>query len=159
MIDIKIVKQMSELLEFLLALDLTNLYRHIGVTLMCWLVMFVSVLIDMWDGVQTAKFMKEKIDSKGLRRTFAKAGDYWRMMLFGLMFDTLGLLFTWYILPYMTIIITVGVLIIEFKSVWEHNRKKRSHAAELPGVIANIIKCASEQDALELIKKIKEVQK
>lgn len=150
---------MKDLLNFLQALDLTNLYRHIGVTLMCWLVMFFSVLIDMWDGVQTARFMKEKVNSKGLRKTFAKAGDYWRMMLFGLMFDTLGLLFTWYVLPYMTIVITVGVLAIEFRSVWEHNKRKHSHAAELPNVIANIIKCASEKDALELINKIKEEQK
>lgn len=150
---------MKDVFDFLDALDYTNLYRHIGTTLLCWLVMFVSVLIDMWDGVQTAHVLKEKVDSKGLRRTFAKAGDYWRMMLFGLMFDTLGLLFVWYVLPYMTIVITVGVLVIEFRSVWEHNKRKRSHAAELPNVIANIIKCASEQDALELIKKIKEVQK
>ena len=150
---------MNDLIDFLRSLDLTSLYRHIGVTLMCWLTMFFSVLVDMWDGVQTARFMKEKVDSKGLRRTFAKAGDYWRMMLFGLMFDSLGLLFPWYILPYMTIVITVGVLVIEFRSVWEHNKRKRSHAAELPNVIANIIKCASEKDALELINKIKEVQK
>lgn len=140
-------------------IDMSRIYMHIGTTLMCWLTMFISVLIDMWDGVQTAKFLKERIDSRGLRRTFAKAGDYWRMMLFGLMFDTLGLLFPWYVLPYMTILITVGILIIEFKSVWEHNKRKRSHAAELPNVIASIIKCASEKDALELINKIKEVQK
>ena len=150
---------MNDLIYFLRSLDLTSLYRHIGVTLMCWLTMFFSVLVDMWDGVQTARFMKEKVDSKGLRRTFAKAGDYWRMMLFGLMFDSLGLLFPWYILPYMTMVITVGVLVIEFRSVWEHNKRKRSHAAELPNVIANIIKCASEKDALELINKMKEVQK
>lgn len=150
---------MNDLIDFLRSLDLTSLYRHIGVTLMCWLTMFFSVLVDMWDGVQTARFMKEKVDSKGLRRTFAKAGDYWRMMLFGLMFDSLGLLFPWYILPYMTMVITVGVLVIEFRSVWEHNKRKRSHAAELPNVIANIIKCASEKDALELINKMKEVQK
>lgn len=150
---------MKDVITFLSSLDLTSLYRHIGVTLMCWLLMFFSVLVDMWDGVQTARFMKEKVDSKGLRRTFAKAGDYWRMMLFGLMFDSLGLLFVWYILPYMTMVITMGVLVIEFRSVWEHNKRKRSHAAELPGVIAKIIKCASEKDALELINKIKEVEK
>lgn len=150
---------MKDLIEFLGSLDLTCLYRHIGVTLLCWFTMFLSVMVDMWDGVQTARFMKEKVDSKGLRRTFAKAGDYWRMMLFGLMFDSLGLLFTWYILPYMTMVITVGVLTIEFRSVWEHNKRKRSHAAELPNVIANIIKCASEKDALELINKIKEETK
>lgn len=89
----------------------------------------------------------------------AKAGDYWRLMLFGLMFDTLGLMFAWYVLPYITLLITAGVLYIEFRSLIEHNRRKRSHAAELPSVIANIIKCASEKDALELINKIKEVQK
>lgn len=150
---------MKDLIEFLGSLDLTCLYRHIGVTLLCWFTMFLSVMVDMWDGVQTARFMKEKVDSKGLRRTFAKAGDYWRMMLFGLMFDSLGLLFTWYILPYMTMVITVGVLVIEFRSVWEHNKRKRSHAAELPNVIANIIKCASEKDALELINRIKEEKK
>lgn len=150
---------MENVLKFLYLLDLTNLYRHIGVTMMCWLVMFVSVLIDMWDGVQTARALKEKVNSKGLRKTFAKAGDYWRMMLFGLMFDTLGLLFSWYVLPYMTIIITVGILVIEFRSVWEHNKRKRSQAAELPWVIANIIECASKKDALELIKKIKEIEK
>ena len=150
---------MNDIVTFLHSLDLTSLYRHIGVTLMCWFTMFLSVMIDMWDGVQTARALREKIDSKGFRRTFAKAGDYWRMMLFGLMFDSLGLLFPWYILPYMTMVITVGVLVIEFRSVWEHNKRKRSHAAELPNVIANIIKCASEKDALELINKIKEVRK
>ena len=150
---------MKDVITFLSSLDLTSLYRHIGVTLMCWLLMFFSVLVDMWDGVQTARFMGEKVDSKGLRRTFAKAGDYWRMMLFGLMFDSLGLLFSWYILPYMTMVITIGVLVIEFRSVCEHNKRKRSHAGELPGVIAKIIKCASEKDALELINKIKEVEK
>lgn len=146
---------MEDILKFLHTLDLNNFYHHIGVTLMCWLVMFVSVLIDMWDGVQTARVLDEKIDSKGLRKTFAKAGDYWRMMLFGLMFDTLGLLFTWYILPYMTIVITLGILVIEFRSVYEHNKRKRSNAADLPNVIAKIVKCASEKDALELIQKIK----
>lgn len=150
---------MEDVLKFLYKLDLTNFYHHIGITMMCWLVMFISVLIDMWDGVQTARVLKEKVDSKGLRKTFAKAGDYWRMMLFGLMFDTLGLLFSWYVLPYMTIIITLGVLVIEFRSVWEHNKRKRSHAAELPHVIANIVKCASEKDALELVRKIKEETK
>lgn len=146
---------MNDVLNFLSALDLTSLYRHIGVTLLCWLVMFISVLIDMWDGLQTARVLNDKIDSKALRKTFAKAGDYWRMMLFGLMFDTLGLLFSWYLLPYMTIIITLGVLVIEFKSVCEHNKRKRSNAANLPNVIANIVKCASEKDAIELVKRIK----
>lgn len=139
-------------------IDMSRIYIHIGVTLLCWMLMFLSVLIDMWDGVMTAKVMHEKIQSKGLRKTFAKAGDYWRMMLFGLMFDTLGLLFDWYLLPYMTIVITLGVLIIEFRSVWEHNKRKKSHAAELPETISSIIKCATEKDALNLIKEIKEIK-
>lgn len=150
---------MEDITVFFNSFELKHLYTHISVTLLSWLLMFISTLIDMWDGIQTAKTLKEPIQSKGLRKTVSKAGDYWRLMLFGLMFDTLGLLFPWYILPYITILITLGVLWIEFRSLIEHNRRKRSHAAELPDVIANIIKCASEKDALELINKIKEEKK
>lgn len=147
------------LLQFIQEINMAAVYRHIIVILLCWLLMFISVLVDMWDGVQAARVMKERIDSRGLRRTFSKAGDYWRIMLFGLMFDVLGLLFTWYIFPYMTILLTVGVILIEFRSVWEHNRKKRSAAAQIPDMIADIIRCATDKDALELIKKIKEEKK
>lgn len=133
-----------------------RLYTHAVVTLLLWFVMFVSILIDLWDGIYTAKFLGEKIKSHTMRHTFQKAGEYWRLMLFGLLFDVIGLLFTWYILPFMTMIITLGVLIIEFRSMMEHSKKRKSHAAELPDVIAEIIKAASKQDALEIIKMLKD---
>ncbi len=147
---------LHDFIDYLGSLDLTRLYMHIGVILLCWFLMFFSVLVDMWDGVQTAKFMGERVSSKGLRRTFSKAGDYWRMMLFGLMFDSLGLLFSWYILPYMTMVITVGVLIIEFRSVWEHNKRKHSHAAEIPDIMERIVKCVTYKDAGDVYEVIKE---
>ena len=133
-----------------------RLYFHAVVTLLLWFVMFVSILIDLWDGIYTAKFLGEKIKSHTMRHTFQKAGEYWRLMLFGLLFDVIGLLFTWYILPFMTMIITLGVLIIEFRSMMEHSKKRKSHAAELPDVIAEIIKAASRQDALEIIQMLKD---
>lgn len=133
-----------------------RLYTHAVVTLLLWFVMFVSILIDLWDGIYTAKFLGEKIKSHTMRHTFQKAGEYWRLMLFGLLFDVIGLLFTWYILPFMTMIITLGVLIIEFRSMMEHSKKRKSHAAELPDVIADIIKAASRQDALEIIQMLKD---
>lgn len=133
-----------------------RLYTHAVVTLLLWFVMFLSILIDLWDGIYTAKFLGEKIKSHTMRHTFQKAGEYWRLMLFGLLFDVIGLLFTWYILPFMTMIITLGVLIIEFRSMMEHSKKRKSHAAELPDVIAEIIKAASRQDALDIIHMLKD---
>ena len=133
-----------------------RLYFHAVVTLLLWFIMFLSILIDLWDGIYTAKFLGEKIKSHTMRHTFQKAGEYWRLMLFGLLFDVIGLLFTWYILPFMTMIITLGVLIIEFRSMMEHSKKRKSHAAELPDVIAEIIKAASRQDALEIIHMLKD---
>lgn len=133
-----------------------RLYFHAVVTLLLWFVMFLSILIDLWDGIYTAKFLGEKIKSHTMRHTFQKAGEYWRLMLFGLLFDVIGLLFSWYILPFMTMLVTLGVLIIEFRSMMEHSKKRKSHAAELPDVIAEIIKAASRQDALDIIHMLKD---
>lgn len=128
---------------------------HVIVTLICWGMMAVGCCIDLWSGKDAAKAVGEKIDSRGLRRTFTKVGDYWRVLLFALMFDTLGILFPWYLLPYTTMLVTAGILYIEARSVIENSRKKKSAVGKLPGIMEQIIKCVNEKDALELIHQIK----
>lgn len=141
------------------AFNSAMIYRHIGITLLCWLLMIAAVCIDMWDGILTARTVKEKIRSNSLRKTISKAGDYWRVLVFGLFFDVLGSMFPVYTLPYMTMLLTAGVLGIEFKSLIEHNKRKKSEAAKLPDVVKQIIECTSEADAAKLIKLIKNVEK
>lgn len=131
-----------------------RLYMHLILTLLCWLVTLIAVFLDMWDGVKTAKVLRQKVSSKGLRKTVTKYSDYWRLLLFGLLFDLLGCFFSWYLYPYITIVITVAVLFIEFKSLIEHAQRRKDATAEIPDIISSIINCVKEQDAEAILRKI-----
>lgn len=146
---------MTEIIEKLESLGITGLHMYVVVMFACCMAIVISVLVDMWSGIDAAKTNHERIDSRGLRRTVAKAVDYLRVLIFGALIDGLGLFFTWYVAPYTMIIITVGIIIIECRSVMENSRKKKSHAAEISEVINQIIDCADEKDAKKLIGLIK----
>ena len=131
-----------------------------GVTiifLFCILVI-AATLLDLWTGVDAARKNHEQIRSKMLRRTITKTLDYLRVVIFAVLIDVLGLCFPWYIIPYCAIIVTLGVLIIEGKSVMENFNKKKSNAAEIVDVIGEILECADSDTAQKIIKKLKEKQ-
>ncbi|MGM9763368.1 MAG: phage holin family protein [Candidatus Cryptobacteroides sp.] len=136
--------------------NITQDWRH-GITIIfiCCVLVVVAALIDMWTGIDAARANKEKICSHSLRKTVRKIIDYLRIVLFAVLIDVLGLCFPWYELPYACIVCTLGVLLIEGKSVIENFRKKRSHAADIIDMVAKIIDCADENDAKKLISLIK----
>ena len=137
-------------------LNLTQDIGH-GVTIifMCCVLVIVACLIDLWTGVDAARKNKEKISSKALRRTVAKAIDYLRVIIFGVLIDVLGLSFPWYSIPYCAIILTLGILIIEGKSVLENFHKKKSSAAQVVDIIETIVNCTDNETAEKIIKAIK----
>lgn len=73
----------------------------------------------------------------------------------GFVADTIGILFPFWAWPYLSILICLGVICIEGKSVLEHAKKRKSHVADIPGMVKDIIECASEHDALDLLDRIK----
>lgn len=117
------------------------------IILICWATMVISCLIDLWSGRNTAKFLGEPLESHKYRRTIVKMGDYSRVMLFGFMFDCLGMLLPFYILPFGTMLCSAGVMLIEGKSVLENSARKKSNAADIPEAIKDIIKATSRKDA------------
>ncbi len=135
-------------------IDISHFYLHFGVSLGLWVLVILAVLIDLWDGVYTAKTLKRRIHSHKLRITIAKLGEYWRIMLLGFVADCIGVLFPFYALPYLSILICLGIIGIEMKSVWEHAKKRKSKAAELPAIMQTIVECATEKDAEAIIKRI-----
>ena len=135
-------------------ISIPHLYQHMGVSLILWLLVILAVLIDLWDGVYTARVLGVKIHSHKLRVTVRKIGEYWRIMLMGFVFDTVGMLFPFYAWPYASVVICVAITFIEFKSMIEHARKRKSHVAKIPGMLKDIIECATEHDALEIISKV-----
>lgn len=140
-----------------LHLNLTQDIGH-GITIIfiCCLLVIFACLFDLWTGIDAAKANKERIRSKALRRTVNKALDYLRVVIFGVLIDVLGLVFPWYAIPYCAVLVTLGVILIEGKSVIENYRKKRSSAANVVEMIETIIKCSDNDTAEKLIKAIKD---
>lgn len=143
-----------------LHLNLTQDIGH-GITIifMCCIIIIVACFIDLWTGVDAARKNKETISSKALRRTIAKVLDYLRVIVFGVLIDVLGLAFPWYALPYLAIICTLGILVIEGKSVLENFHKKKSSAAQVVDIIEEIINATDNATAEKIIKAIKSDRK
>lgn len=143
--------------ENFIHLDVTQDIGH-GVTLMfiCAIAILFAVLIDLSTGIERAKKCKEKIKSHILRRTISKVVDYYRLLFFGILIDVLGLTFVWYNLPYCTVLVAVGVVLIEAKSVLENYRQMKSPAAEMIDMTAAVIKASTSREADEIIEIIKD---
>lgn len=127
---------------------------RIVIILICWIFMVVANLIDFWSGTTTAKALGESLMSHGFRRTIVKVGDYVRVMLFALMFDMLGSLLSFYVIPFATILCTVAIIWIEGKSVIENSRRKKAHAADVPEIVKQIVQCATTEKGLEIFNKL-----
>ena len=140
-----------------LHLTLTQDIGH-GITLIfiCCVLVIAACLIDLWTGVDAARKNKERIKSRILRRTVAKILDYLRVVVFGVLIDVLGLAFPWYAIPYAALIVTLGILLIEGKSVIENYQKSRSAAAKVVDMISTIIDCADNDTAEKIIRAIKD---
>lgn len=127
---------------------------RMAIIMICWTFVFIANIIDFWSGRDTAKALGEPIDSKGYRKTFVKIGDYYRVLVFLLLFDLIGSLFDFYKLPFATLLGSVAVIAIELKSVIENSRRKKSHSAEIPQIIKEIIQCSTTAKGEEILKRI-----
>lgn len=140
----------------MLHLNITqDLGNGITIIFICCIMIIFAVLLDLNTGINAAKKAKERIKSRILRRTITKIVDYYRLLMFGVMIDVLGLAFVWYNIPYVAILVTFGVIIIEAKSVLENYHKSKSAAREIPETIMQIIKCANKEDAAKIVELIK----
>lgn len=130
---------------------------RIGIILVCWFFMLASSIVDFWSGITTAKALGQALMSHGFRRTVTKIGDYVRLMLFALMFDVLGSLLSFYVVPFATILCTIAVIYIEGKSVVENSRQKKAHAANVPDIIKKIIQAGTAEQGHEIFDEITKI--
>ena len=132
-----------------------DIMRGITIIFVCCVLVVAAALIDMWTGIDAARTNKERIRSHSLRKTVRKVIDYLRGVIFAILIDMLGIFFPWYELPYACVLVTLGVLLIEGKSVIENLKKKHSSAADIVDMVEKIISCADEKDAKKIITLIK----
>lgn len=147
-------------MDYSFHLNLTQDIGH-GMTLIfiCAVAILLAVLIDLSTGVERAKKCKERIKSHILRRTISKVVDYYRLLFFGVIIDVLGLAFVWYNLPYCAVLVAVGVVLIEAKSVLENYQKMKSAARKMPDVAKQVIEAVTDKDAEKIIELIKDNDK
>lgn len=130
---------------------------RVGIILVCWFFTVVSSIVDFWSGTTTAKALGQALMSHGFRRTVTKIGDYVRLMLFALMFDILGSLLSFYIVPFATILCTIAVIYIEGKSVVENSKRKKAHAADVPDIVKKIVQAATAEQGHKILNEITKI--
>lgn len=130
---------------------------RVGIILVCWFFMVVSSIVDFWSGTTTAKALGQTLMSHGFRRTITKIGDYVRLMLFALMFDILGSLLSFYVVPFATILCTIAVIYIEGKSVVENSKRKKAHAADVPDIVKKIVQAATAEQGHKILNEITKI--
>ena len=145
------------MIEFFVTGDFKVIQSQVYIILAMWVIMILAVCVDLWAGTDSAKARGEKIYSGGLRRTFSKLGDYWRIQVMALIFDLIGSCIDWYKLPFASMLVTAAIVLIEGRSVWENEKAKKSQVAKLPDAIRAIIQCADAKTAEQLLEKLKEV--
>lgn len=127
---------------------------RVSITMVCWLFMVIATLLDFWSGVTTAKALGEPLMSHGFRRTITKVSDYWRVLLFAMIFDILGAFLSFYYLPFLSMLCTLAIIVIEARSVVENSNRRRSHAAKVPSVVSDIVGALTKEDALKAAERI-----
>lgn len=130
---------------------------RVGIILICWFFMIVSSIVDFWSGTTTAKALGQALMSHGFRKTITKIGDYVRLMLFALMFDILGSLLSFYIIPFATILCTMAVIYIECKSVIENSRRKKAYAADVPEIVKKIVQAVTAKQGREILEEVSKI--
>lgn len=143
---------MIELIKNHITQDLSH---WLVILFICTVLSVLASLFDMWSGIDAARANKEPVSSRALRRTVSKIVDYLRVVIFAMFIDVLGMFFSWYVLPYCVILCTLGILLIEGKSVIENLRRKKSNAAEVVDMVQDIIKAATDKDAEKIIEYLK----
>lgn len=128
-----------------------------GLFLAISILVVAAIMLDLWDGVHTAKVTKERVHSHKFRITISKMSEYWRFIIIGFLIDCIGCIFDFYLIPFVAVLFGTGLILIEIKSMFEHARKRKSHTTELPSILKRIVDAANEKDARDIFDKITKI--
>lgn len=132
-----------------------KVYLFLGIFLGVCILVITAILLDLWDGVHTARKTNQRVHSHKLRVTIGKMSEYWRFIMIGFLVDCLGVVFSFYILPFVALVFGAGLIAVEAKSMFEHANRRKSHTAELPDIVSSIISAVDKKDAHRILERIK----
>lgn len=118
--------------------DVGHLFRHIFVCFVLFHLTPCFVVADFISGTCTAKKLKEPLRSHRFRKSIEKQCWYWLAQILVFIFGLIGTLFDFYYWPYLSIVVTAAICVIEVKSMLEHAKRRRCHTAKIPEAIQEI---------------------
>lgn len=141
--------------------DYDTILLTIIVVSFAWLSVFIAMGVDLFFGIKKAKQLGEATTSEGLRRTINKATYYFALLTFALLFDTFNVITSYFfpkpfdIIPYFTVLVALGQIYSEGKSVREKAEDKLRRKTDQS--YKELIKLISERQelvntALEIMK-------
>jgi len=126
--------------------DWSRLNTLLTVLAVLYACVFASVLIDLFFGIKRAKRLKITCTSYGYRRTITKLTSYFGLMLMLTIADiAASVLFS---MPYFTVIGTVGIVIVEAKSVFENLKQEEKSIEEIQKILFTLFENKEEIKAL-----------
>lgn len=103
-------------------------------------VVLAAVVVDLTDALYTARRLGQPVKSHRLRATVAKLSEYWRLVFAGFLADTVALITPVYTLPFISMVITLGVVWVEIRSLYEHAQKRKSNIVRIPDTLTRLKK-------------------
>jgi hypothetical protein len=103
---------------------------------------FVSVLIDLFFGVKRAMRLKIARTSFGYRRTITKLTSYFGLLLMLTIADIAASVV--FKMPYFTVLGTIGIIIVEAKSVYENLKQEEKSVEEIQKALLKLLENKNE---------------
>lgn len=119
--------------------SLHHLAWHLLIVAFCIVTTGVFSIADTISGIYTAKKTGEKLRSHRLRKTFEKMAIYWFFQMLVAIVGVMFTVFSFYNLPYMSIVLAAAICITETRSMLEHSKRRRDGVAKIPGAVQEVI--------------------
>ncbi len=129
--------------------SLHHLVWQLTIVAFCILLTGMFSVADTASGIYTAKKTGEKLRSHRLRKTFEKMAVYWFFQILVGMVGVIFSLFSWYNLPYLSIVLAAMICVAEGRSMWEHSRRRKDGLAKVPEAVQELIDLVGGEEELK----------
>ena len=125
-------------IKSLIGRDWDRLHELSLVLVIFYICVLGAILIDLWGGIDRAKRQNILRTSFGFRQTIKKVKDYFSVLMLFTIADVVASI--WFTLPFFTAIGTVGIILVEARSVYENKKEINKGIKDLPETILRILK-------------------
>jgi hypothetical protein len=122
--------------------DWNRLHALITVLTVLYTCVFTAVIIDLFFGIKRARQLNIVRTSYGYRRTINKLISYFGLMLLLTIADIAASII--FKIPYFTVIGTIGIILVEAKSVFEKLKHKEKNVEEIRKILLKLFENKEE---------------